>query len=37
MRWHAEVDGSWLLEFYLPAGSYATTVLGEILTVGEMP
>jgi len=35
MRWCAEADGSWLLEFYLPAGSYATTVLGEILTVGE--
>ncbi len=26
-------DGSWVLEFYLPAGSYATSLLSEILDV----
>lgn len=30
-------DGSWVLEFYLPAGSYATSLLSEILEVSTAP
>jgi len=35
LHWCEEADGSWLLEFYLPAGSYATTLLGELVDTGE--
>jgi tRNA pseudouridine13 synthase len=31
LRGTAAEDGTWMLEFYLPAGSYATSLLGEIL------
>jgi len=37
LRWTAAADGSWGLEFCLPAGSYATSLLGEILAVGPVP
>jgi tRNA pseudouridine13 synthase len=35
LRWTAESDASWQLEFYLPAGSYATSLLAELLLVDE--
>jgi tRNA pseudouridine13 synthase len=33
LHWAAAADGSWVFEFYLPAGSYATSLLSEILDV----
>ena len=37
LRWVVADDASWMLEFYLPAGSYATSLLGEILDVSSVP
>ena len=33
LQWRPDGDGSWLLEFFLPAGSYATALLRELIEV----
>lgn len=33
LQWRPDGDGSWLLEFFLPAGSYATSLLREAFDV----
>jgi tRNA pseudouridine13 synthase len=35
LQWRRDGDGSWLLEFFLPAGSYATSLLREVFDLDE--
>jgi tRNA pseudouridine13 synthase len=35
LRWRQGVDGRWQLEFFLPAGSYATSLLREVFDLEE--
>ena len=36
LKWQCDNDGNWILEFFLPSGSYATSLLREIFdTDGE--
>ncbi len=35
LQWREDNDGSWELAFYLPAGSYATSLLAELIDTGH--
>ncbi|MGH8401682.1 MAG: tRNA pseudouridine(13) synthase TruD, partial [Gammaproteobacteria bacterium] len=37
LRWQSEDEGTLTLEFFLPAGAYATTVLRELIEIIENP
>jgi tRNA pseudouridine13 synthase len=37
LHWETAADDTWWLEFYLPAGSYATSLLSAVLDIGAAP
>jgi len=35
LNWQRETDGSWMLDFFLPSGAYATSLLREVFELGD--